>query len=158
MSDLKKLPNEKVDEINRQLDNFFEALFISPLSFEPEVLQFLANREKELTWARHAGWAVGGVVGCAGYYIYRLKKGFYFKNFMRMLICGFITGYIGGRMFEYQLNMRKFRSTLVEIARKYNITDAEIFDLHNKLTEEYLREKQAEEHKKFSLDKVQIKF
>jgi hypothetical protein len=156
--DSKKLPPERIDEINNQLDNFFEALFLSPGTFEPGVIKFLANREKELTRARQIGSAIGGTVG-AGLYLGRryFTKGVYFKNVIRALFVGIMSGYVCGRLFEIQRN-KEYRPELVKIAQRYNITDQEVMEMHNRANEMVLRDKQKEEHKKFSLDKVKIKF
>jgi hypothetical protein len=156
--DYKKLTQEQRVEVNKQLDNFFEALFFSPLSFEPQVIRYLAVREKELTIARYIGWTVGGSLTGLGYFLYKKSNGFYFKNCVRMFIYSFLGAYAVGRFFEYKFNEKKFRPTLLRIAMEYNITDDEIREMHTKANEIVLKEKQKEEQRKFSLDKVKIKF
>jgi hypothetical protein len=158
--DFKKLPRERAEEINRQLDNFFEVVFLVPHEIDPKVIRFLSERERELGRVRHLGWLVGGTTVGALYYFYRYKYnlGFFFKNFVRMTMIGAIGAYFCGRYFEYYHNDKKFKPTLVQIATEYNVTDEEVMNLHNQANEMFLKQKQEEEHRKFSLDKVKIKF
>lgn len=138
-----------------KLDNFLEAVYLSPTTFPREVLQALKFREERLAFWRLSGQISGAATFSIFWIVYKFKvnPNFYFRNFCYYALFAGLTAYLFGRFFEFHANVRHYREMLFKMALDYNVNDDEISDLHQKLNEHYLKENQV----KSSLDSVKFK-
>ena len=162
--DYSKLSNDKKARLVNQIDNFIEALYLSPHIFPKNVLKIMKIREDKLSIWRLTGQIIGGITIFGSYTIYRFKswKGYYFKNVCIALILSAVGSYASGRISEYIGNRMYYRDTLIKLAINFNISDEEISDLQLKISENYLERNKSEVNKnnevnKSSLDKVKFK-
>jgi len=148
---------KKVDILNK-VDNFLEALYLSPHIFDPDVFKILRKREEKLTSWRHNSQFIGGLLFSTFYILRRRGRGFYFKNFCYLIFGTLVSGFLAGRLGEYSGNKLYYEKILWKLAVAYNVTDDEIEDMHLKMTEAMLKENKEEQIKKSSLDSVKFKF
>lgn len=151
------LTQDRKLEIMNKVDNFLEALYLSPHIFDKEVFMILRKREEKLAAWRHNSQFAGVLLFSSFYISKRLKTGFYFKNFCYLLFGTFTAGYLSGRLGEYIGNKAYYEKILWKLAVAYNITDNEIEDMQLKMTEVILKENKEEQTKKSSLDMVKFK-
>ena len=70
----------------------------------------------------------------------------------------FLAGYFGGRTFEYFANKWYFKRIINTYAMHYNITDAEIDDIHFKMNERILIKNKEDAVKKATGTLDNVKF
>jgi hypothetical protein len=153
---------EKLAVLNK-VDNFLEALYVSPHMFNQEVFHILKKREEKLASWRHNGQVIGGAGFLFGYGVFKLRNifssysGFYFRNFCYVVFSTILSGYLGGRVSEYVGNKLYYRQILMKLAMDYNISDNEIEEMHLKINEKILNENKEIQTKQSSLDSVKFK-
>ena len=152
------LSQDRKAKIVNQVDNFIEALYLSPSVFPKNVIKIMKMRENKLSQWRYIGQIIGGITIFGAYSIYRYKswKGFYFRNLCIASILTAIASYISGRTSEYIGNKLYYKDTLINLAMNFNISDEEISDLQLKISENFLERNKVEINKS-SLDNVKFK-
>jgi len=83
---------------------------------------------------------------------------FYFRNVVNVICVTGLTGYLGGRTFEYFTNKWYFRDMIRKYAIEYNISDLEVDDLHRQIQEKLLiKNKEEQKAKGGTLDNIKFK-
>ena len=147
--------DDEKKELFKKLDNFLEAIYLSPTYFPLEILQALKFREEKLSFWRTTGQIIGGATFSSIWILYkfRFNPSFYFRNFAYYAIFTGISSYLGGRFAEYTGNIKFYREMILKIANDYNITDEEIIELQQKFNEHVIKDTQS----KSSLENVNFK-
>ncbi len=154
----KSLEKEEKMVIQKKVDNFFESIYLAPQLMDPEVIKYLVNREKKLSDIRKEFSYLGGITFFLPMLIYQRRGLFKLKTLFWTTSGSIIFSYIFGTLAEYYCNNKYYKFPIMNVALRYNISDSEILELHTKLNEWALNQNKLQEHKKFSLDKVKIKF
>ncbi len=149
------MSEDEKKELFRRLDNFLEAIYLSPTYFPKDILFALKFREERLSFWRLTGQIFGAATFSTFWIIYKLRinPNFFFRNFCYYSLLAGLSAYAFGRFFEFHSNVRYYREMIFKIANDYNISDDEITELQQKFNEFYLKENQN----KNSLDSVKFK-
>ncbi|CDW85346.1 UNKNOWN [Stylonychia lemnae] len=140
--DLRKKSSVEREMAAQRLDCFLSVVYLFPNCLDPNDMDLLAKREKELSKIfkfSGQGFFVSYVLGVCGLYFLRGRGTPYFRNVVKhTILCvgGTFSAAYGGERLAGELYYNKL---LIQLSDKYNFTPEEVLDLQRNLNQFYIR-------------------